>query len=115
MERIDTREQDLYEQFRRQTAFDVEQARLRLLSDTYDHVTRTRLRALDISEGASCLEVGAGVGSVARILSELVGPTGSVRATDIDMAMLDVEAANVSTDRLDLLRDELPREEHDLV
>jgi SAM-dependent methyltransferase len=63
-----------------------------------------------------CLEVGAGGGSVASWLSEQVGPTGRVVATDIDIRWLkDLKLANLETLTHDLNVDSLPEGEFDLV
>ena len=64
----------------------------------------------------SCLEVGAGGGSMARWLSEQVGPSGTVVAADIDLRFLqDITASNVDVRRLDILRDPLGQSRFDLV
>jgi SAM-dependent methyltransferase len=54
------------------------------LADLLDPATIARIRDLrgDLS-GSACLEVGAGGGSVARLLAEQVGPAGRVVALDI--------------------------------
>ena len=43
---------------------------------------------MGLAEGWHVLEVGAGGGSMARWLSEQVGPSGRVMATDIDLQRL---------------------------
>ena len=66
-----------------------ERERLRRLEAMSD---RTTIRALDtvgVGPGWHCLEVGAGGGSVARLLGERVGPTGRVVAADLDPRFLD--------------------------
>jgi 2-polyprenyl-3-methyl-5-hydroxy-6-metoxy-1,4-benzoquinol methylase len=60
--------------------------RLELLQTIFDPTTRRRLDM--IQPGWRCLEVGAGRGSVARFLSDRVGPTGEVIAADIDIQPL---------------------------
>jgi tRNA A58 N-methylase Trm61 len=42
---------------------------------------------LGIAEGARCLEVGAGRGSIAAWLCRAVGPAGHVTATDLQTSM----------------------------
>jgi SAM-dependent methyltransferase len=63
-----------------------EDARLSLLEQLYDPVSRRR-RSL-VQRGWRCLEVGAGRGSMALWLAEQVGPAGQVVATDVDTRYL---------------------------
>src|ERR1700751_1074716 len=63
---------------------DVERARLRLLEEYHDPLTVGQLDAIGVGEGWRCLDVGAGGGSVTRMLAERVGSTGSVLAVDLD-------------------------------
>ncbi|MBM2623781.1 class I SAM-dependent methyltransferase [Actinoplanes sp. LDG1-06] len=53
------------------------------LAATLDEFTVRRLREAGVREGARCLEVGAGAGTIAVWLAEQVGPTGRVIATDL--------------------------------
>jgi SAM-dependent methyltransferase len=50
---------------------------------TVEHLTR-----LGVGPGWRCVEIGAGVGTVARWLSEQVGSSGHVLATDLDTRWL---------------------------
>ncbi|WP_416901287.1 methyltransferase domain-containing protein [Micromonospora echinospora] len=59
------------------------------LQETLDPITHTELADLDITAGQTALDVGAGAGSIARHLRDLVGPTGKVTAVDIDTRWLD--------------------------
>lgn len=54
------------------------------LEAVFDPVTRAHLTRLGLAPGASCLEVGAGSGSIARWMADRVGPTGRVLAVDLD-------------------------------
>jgi SAM-dependent methyltransferase len=95
---------------------DVEQARLRLLEEYHDPLTISQLNAIGVGEGWRCLDVGAGAGSVTRILADRVGSTGSVLAVDIDTSLLEELAGDrVEVRRLDLLSDPLPEAAFDLV
>src|SRR5438270_6702229 len=67
--------------------------RLTSLAGAFDPVTRRHLAALGLAAGWRCLEVGAGTGSIARWLSEVVGPTGSVLATDLSLDLMQGLAA----------------------
>jgi SAM-dependent methyltransferase len=95
---------------------DLELERLRLLEARYDPVTRDRLRVVGPLTGARCLEVGAGAGSVARMLAALVGPTGLVVATDADPRFLrDVQEENIEVWEHDILNDDLEAAAFDVV
>ncbi|MFF2040480.1 class I SAM-dependent methyltransferase [Kitasatospora sp. NPDC058170] len=61
---------------------------LRVLESALDPITASHLERLGVPAGAHCWEVGAGAGSVARLLARLVGPEGSVTATDLDPTRL---------------------------
>ena len=65
-----------------------ERRRLELLEARYDPLTFRRLAAVGVACGWSCLEVGAGAGSVVRWLAGRVGSIGRVVATDLDPRFL---------------------------
>jgi predicted O-methyltransferase YrrM len=65
-----------------------EHARLRSLEATFHDNTTTVLAARGVTDGWSCLEVGAGAGGVARWMAACVGRTGRVVATDRDTRFL---------------------------
>ncbi|MGH3734922.1 MAG: class I SAM-dependent methyltransferase [Micromonosporaceae bacterium] len=85
------------------------------LEHCYDEVTTGLLTSLGVTEGWHCLEIGGGGGSIARWLSERVGPTGSVLATDIDPERMYGTAGNLEIRRHDIVTDELPDAHFDLV
>jgi SAM-dependent methyltransferase len=88
--------------------FDSERRRLSLLETRYDEGTFRRLARLGPLDGAHCLEVGAGAGSVVRWLAREVGRRGRVVATDIDLRFLEsIDEANVEVRRHDIVDDEL--------
>jgi len=62
--------------------------RLSVLQAVFDPGTIRHLAHLNIQSGWSCLEVGAGAGSIAEWLCREVGPSGRVVATDIDTRLL---------------------------
>jgi SAM-dependent methyltransferase len=94
----------------------VERARLRLLEEYHDPLTVSQLDAIGVGEGWRCLDVGAGGGSVTRMLADRVGSNGSVLAVDLDTSLLDRFAGDrVEVRRLDLLSDQLPQAAFDLV
>jgi len=65
-----------------------EPARLQALEHGLDRNTARYLTELGVGEGARCLEIGAGSGSIARWLAERVGAEGHVVATDLDTTLL---------------------------
>jgi SAM-dependent methyltransferase len=81
-----------------------ERDRLAALEDLYDENSIRRLAALGITDGWHCLEVGCGAGGVARWLSDRVGHSGRVVATDLDPRFL-----------RDHRRDNLDVWQHDIV
>jgi SAM-dependent methyltransferase len=90
--------------------------RLAHLSALYDEVTCHHLDRFGIGAGWRCLEVGAGGGSIARVMSERVGPHGRVVATDINTDwMAPPMRANVDMRRHDIGVDPLPEGVFDLV
>jgi len=66
-----------------------ERARLKALEALFDPTTTAALESTGIASGWRCQEVGGGAGSVARWLSEQVGPAGHVAATDVQAGFLD--------------------------
>jgi len=99
-----------------QDAAELERARLELLQEKHDPLTIRQLDAIGVADGWRCLDVGAGGGSVTRMLAERVGPAGRVLALDIDTNLLDRLASDhVEVRRHDLLTDGLGPETFDLV
>jgi SAM-dependent methyltransferase len=92
-----------------------ERRRLTLLEERYDPGTIRRLVEIGVGRVWSCLEVGAGAGSIARWLAHRVGPTGRVVATDLDIRFFDATEANLKVWRHDISCDPLPTAEFDLV
>lgn len=90
--------------------------RLTGIEVTWDPGTIAHLEALGVRPGWTCLEVGAGGGSIARWLADRVAPDGRVLATDIDTSHLEARGSEVlEVRRHDLLTDELPEAAYDLV
>ena len=93
-----------------------ESRRLELLEQRLDPLTKRRIRHLGVSEGARCLEIGGGRGSITRWLSEVVGPTGRVIATDLQLGFLnEIDASNVEVLRHDIRTDTFPPRSFDLI
>jgi SAM-dependent methyltransferase len=97
-------------------ALAVQRERLDMLEALFDPGTIRHLEGLGVQPGWRCLEVGAGGGSIAAWLSERVGPEGAVLATDLDTRWVEQLALpNLETRVHDVLEDELPQAEFDLV
>src|SRR6516164_1226013 len=86
-----------------------ESCRLELLEQRLDPLTKRRIGSLGVGEGARCLEIGGGRGSITRWLSAVVGLTGRVIATDLELGFLSaIDAANVEVLRHDIRADAFP-------
>lgn len=72
---------------------DAERERLRSQAQALRLPTERLFRAAGIGPGMSVLDVGCGVGDVALLAAELVGPTGSVVGFDRDPAQVAAAAA----------------------
>lgn len=59
-------------------------AQLRTLESFLDPITASRLAEPILGPGMLCWELGAGGGSIARLMARTAGPSGHVTATDID-------------------------------
>jgi SAM-dependent methyltransferase len=93
-----------------------ESRRLELLEQRLDPLTERRIGSLGLSKGSNCLEIGGGRGSVTRWLSGVVGPTGSVTATDLQTGFLsEIDASNVTVLRHDIRTDAFPPGSFDLI
>jgi 2-polyprenyl-3-methyl-5-hydroxy-6-metoxy-1,4-benzoquinol methylase len=97
-------------------SWDRAKRRLALLEYFLDPKTKRRMQALGVSQGWNCLEIAAGGGSIARWLSEAVGDSGKVLATDINTALLKgLSAPNLETRDHDILTEDLPEAAFDIV
>src|SRR5215475_8754455 len=86
------------------------------LAALFDRDTTRRFVELGVTEGWRCLEAGAGPGSVAIWLSDRVGRSGEVIATDIDTRFLErITKPNLKILRHDLTAEPLPEKAFDLV
>jgi SAM-dependent methyltransferase len=93
-----------------------ERERLAMLTQIADPITIRRQTELGVGPGWSCLDVGAGDGSVARWLARRVGPQGRVVATDLEPRFLGEQALpNLEVRRHNILEDDLESTHYDLV
>jgi SAM-dependent methyltransferase len=91
-----------------------EERRLRAVEALFDPVSRRVLRHLGVGAGWVCWEVGAGKGSLANWLAELVGAGGHVLATDLDIRGLRPRP-NLEVLRHDVVEDDRPDAGFDLI
>jgi SAM-dependent methyltransferase len=90
-------------------------ARFDALPRIFDATTIRHLESIGVGPGWSCLEVGAGGGSIARWLAERVGPGGRVLATDTDTRFIDaLHNPPIEVMRHDITTDPLPTASFDL-
>ena len=90
-------------------------ARLAALADVHDAGTIRHLLARGVTDGWKCLEIGGGLGTMTRWLSDRVGPHGHVLTTDIDTRFLEtIGRANVEVRRHDIVNDPLPESTFDI-
>ena len=90
--------------------------RFAALEELFDAGTIQVLNERGVAGGWHCLEVGGGRGSIAAWLSERVGSTGRVVATDINTRFLDrLQRPNVEVRGHNIVADPLPEDEFDLV
>lgn len=94
---------------------DREAVRLASVERAFDPVTQWSLREAGVSAGWRCWEVGAGNGSIARWLADLVGSDGYVLATDLDERRFRDGDTNAEFLRHDVTADPPPAERFDLV
>jgi SAM-dependent methyltransferase len=93
-----------------------ERRRPELLQDCFDPITTRSLDAIGVEAGWRCLELGAGAGSVTRMLCDRVGPAGRVVAVDLDTRFVEeLPDGNLDVRRSNVLTDGLPGDAYDLV
>ena len=94
----------------------IERKRLEMLERMQDPGTRRHLEGIQVGKGWRCLDIGAGLGSLALWLSERVGPEGKVVATDINTRFLStLNVPNLKIRQHDILKDDLEADHYDLV
>lgn len=97
-------------------AWHAERERLESLSSLYDERSLALCERLGLTTGWHCLDVGAGTGSLARRLTQRVGPTGTVVALDVDTRFLEPLATeNLQVVASDVTTEPLPSGRFDLV
>lgn len=85
------------------TGHDSELDRLHLLESVFDSGSQRILLGTGLHPDMRCLEIGAGAGSIATWMSEVVGPRGRVAAVDISTRFLaEARKANVDVYEADI-------------
>jgi SAM-dependent methyltransferase len=98
------------------SAWHAERDRLDSLTSLYDTRTLTLADRLGLGDGWRCLDVGAGTGSLARLLADRVGSAGTVAALDVDTRFLEpIASERLEVVRSDVVADPLPAGRYDLV
>jgi SAM-dependent methyltransferase len=93
-----------------------ERERLATMQAGGDPATIQCLESLGVDEGWRCLEVGAGLGSIAGWLCRRVGSSGHVVATDLETKFLEaIDAPNLEVRQHDIGADDLEESAFDLV
>jgi SAM-dependent methyltransferase len=93
-----------------------ERQRLELMSALLDPMERVLIDRLGVKSGWRCLELGAGNGSIARLLAGIVAPSGRVVASDIDVRYLaDLHVPCLDVRRLDVMEDAIEDKAYDFV
>ena len=93
-----------------------ERERLAAIEAIADPFTIECLEKIGVGNGWSCLEIGAGGGSIAEWLCHRVGPTGRVVATDLQTKFLEgIEAPHLEVRRHDITKADCEEETYDLV
>jgi SAM-dependent methyltransferase len=93
-----------------------ERSRLGSLEAALDPGTIRHLVSLGTARGWTCLEAGAGAGSIASWLCERVGARGHVVASDLQTAFLqNLDYPNLEVWRHDIVTDTLPANRFDLI
>jgi SAM-dependent methyltransferase len=95
--------------------FAEERQRLTAMETLWDPGTQRVLTDVGVAPGWSCLEVGAGGGSVTRWLADAVGPDGRVVAADLDPRYLEDLPDGTEVVQLDVRTDDLPGHDFDLI
>ncbi len=93
-----------------------ERERLTAMERGGDPFTISCLTSIGVDKGWRCLEIGGGAGSIARWLSDRVGPHGTVVATDLETGFLnEIAVQNLEVRQHDILADPLEENSFDLV
>ncbi|MEZ4417189.1 MAG: methyltransferase [Gemmatimonadota bacterium] len=97
-------------------AWHAERARLAALEAAFDPWSMRTIMGADPRPGWRCLDVGAGGGSIAERLCQIVGPQGEVVATDVETKFLQaLTAPNLRVLQHDVVTDPLEEEGYDLI
>ncbi|MGL4617970.1 MAG: class I SAM-dependent methyltransferase [Chroococcidiopsis sp.] len=93
-----------------------ELARLQAIERVFDPASRRRIQVTGIAANWRCLEVGAGAGSIARWMAEIVGDDGKVVAVDLNTRFIaKSNPANIEVIESDIRHLALESQSFDLI
>ena len=97
-------------------SWEQERARLAGMAAQFDPGTTRHLRAIGVTSGWHCWEVGAGTGTIAAWLADEVGEQGRVLVTDLDTRFVqELASDHVQVVQHDVTDEVLPDGEFDLI
>ena len=94
---------------------DADRKRLALQEQAWDPFTIRHLESLGVASGWTCLNVGAGHGSITAWIASRVSPTGKVVATDLRPELHREVSGQVEIRKHDIMKDEIEKNHYDLV
>jgi 2-polyprenyl-3-methyl-5-hydroxy-6-metoxy-1,4-benzoquinol methylase len=90
--------------------------RLQTIERVFDPASCRRIQATGISHNWHCLEVGAGAGSIAQWLAEIVGENGKVVAVDLNTRFIsNIQRSNLEVIETDIRHLILESQSFDLI
>ena len=90
--------------------------RLQAIERVFDSASRKRIQATGISPNWRCLEVGAGAGSIAQWMAEIVGEHGKVVAVDLNTRFIKkIQRSNIEAIEADIRHLTLESQSFDLI
>lgn len=92
-----------------------ERQRLALMSRLLDPMHRRHLEELGVRPGARTLEAGCGNGSMSAWLAGRIAPGGRAVAVDLDLSLVEADAAGLELRRADILAGPVEPGDFDLV
>jgi SAM-dependent methyltransferase len=98
------------------TSYVSELKRLQAIERVFDPASRRQILAAGLTEAWHCLEIGAGAGSIAQWLAQVVGDRGEVVAVDLDTRFIaDIKLPNLKILEADIRSVPLVEDSFDLI
>jgi len=93
-----------------------ELARLQAIERVFDPASLRRIQATGIASNWRCLELGAGAGSIAQWMAEIVGENGKVVAVDLNTRFIaNIQRSNLEVIEADIRHLKLESQSFDLI